>query len=50
MRICVIETGTPSLRAADIQAGRSGRIRVLDADQRRFVVRLENLIEKSSNP
>ncbi len=48
MRICVIETGSPTLRAADVERqGKSCqyKIKALDANQRRLIDELEGIAE-----
>lgn len=47
MRICVIETGTPTLRAADaVNMGQHKIVKALSADQRALIARHEALIKK----
>lgn len=47
MRICVIETGDPVLRANDaVQMGRHRLVRALTSEQRALVARLESLVQR----
>lgn len=47
MRICVIETGTHTLRANDaVACGQPKLVRALSDEQKQLVVRLEELVKK----
>jgi len=50
MRICYIETGNPTLRAADLKnadlTNVDAEVRVLSTDQMRLIVKMEDLIAR----
>ena len=49
IRMGIIETGQPMLRAADIANGHSGKIQALSTDQMKAIIRQEELVKALYN-